>query len=63
MNGGVQNRLLAAFPPIHINQVVWFELVPKERGDKRFTWLEAGAHRWFAWGNSSLKIDCVWKAS
>lgn len=34
MNGGVQNRLLAAFPPTHINQVVCCELVPEERGDR-----------------------------
>lgn len=34
MNGGVQNRLAAAFLPIHINQVVWCELAPKERRDE-----------------------------
>lgn len=33
-DGGMQNHLLAAFPPIHINQVVWCELVPKEREDE-----------------------------
>ena len=33
-DGGVQNRLLAAFPPIHINQVVWCALVPKLKGDE-----------------------------
>lgn len=42
MNGGVQNRLLAAFPPTHINQVVCCELVPEEREDETFMWLEQG---------------------
>lgn len=58
MNGGVQNRLLTAFPPIHINQVVWSELIPKEKGeagDSR-TWLEARAHRLFVPGSSGLQV-------
>lgn len=61
MSGGVQNRLLAAFPPTHINQVVWCELVPKEGGDKRFMWLEAGDITWLSAGNSSLEVTVCGK--
>lgn len=59
MNGGVQNRLLAAFPPTHINQVVCCELVPEEREDETFMWLEQGPIDCLSGGTVACKWLCV----
>lgn len=62
MNGGVQNRLLAAFPPVHINQVVWCELIPKEKGEAGDScgWRQGPI---VCLGQQWAGSDCVWKVS
>lgn len=63
MNGGVQNRLLAAFPAIHINQVVCCELIPEEKGKQEAHVAGGTGPSPACLGEQQLGSDCVWKVS